>query len=120
MLGIAILFSLCCPFRSTLPGLLAAPYTLLRGGNDMRHRRAKGPRVLRGIRKAEGHVVEGRWERYFIGEDGLEFRQGYRIRAIGLMRNKVCFANEKRTSLFPALMDQRLRFLSAGFRPNLS
>jgi hypothetical protein len=58
MLGIAIL---CCPFRSTLPALLAAPYTLLPVGNDMSHRRPEGSRVLRVSRKAEGHVVEGRW-----------------------------------------------------------
>jgi hypothetical protein len=41
--------------------LLAAPYTLLPGGNDMGHGRPSGSRVLRGSRKAEGHFVESRW-----------------------------------------------------------
>ena len=56
MLRIAILFSLCCPFRSALRAQLTAPYALLSGGNDMGHGWPEGSRVLRGIRKAEGHV----------------------------------------------------------------
>src|SRR6516225_4878242 len=79
MLGIAILFSVCCSLRSPLPALLPAPYTLLPGGNDMGHGRSEGSRVLRVSGKAEGHIAEGRWERYSVGEDAAKLREGGRV-----------------------------------------
>src|SRR6516165_10438402 len=79
MLGIAILFSVCCSLRSPLPALLAAPHTLLPFGNDMGHGRSEGSRVLRGSRKAEGHAPESRWEGYSVGEDASKLREGGRV-----------------------------------------
>jgi len=58
MLGIAILFSLCCPFRSAVPAILAAPYARLPVSNDLGDWRPKGFEFYEALAKQRATLLK--------------------------------------------------------------